>query len=188
VETASDHLWEGDVETVLKMIDELRVGMKAKDFGKAKRYFKKLADRMQYRRLDSLGLPIGTGAIESAGRQTVGLRLARAGTMCRSEAAEGMTMMRCHLMSGRWVDLVHMVMDLHTRRFDPDHPSCHDPIYKVRERVNVKVPIRPDEKGRNSGIFDALLQRLVDGVIDIKRLDSEIWTVYRGSGIATFDV
>jgi len=155
VETVADHLWEGDIETVLAMIDELRVGMKAKEFTRLKGYISKNAHRMQYKKLDLLNLPVGTGAIESAGRQTVGLRMARAGTCWKPVKAEGMVMMRCYLMSGRWEMLAHMVLNFRARRFDAEHPSCHRPINEIRDSVEVRVPVHPKAKGRDSGLHAA---------------------------------
>jgi hypothetical protein len=60
------------------------------------------AGRLRYSRLRSQGLPIGSGAVESAIRRVVNLRLKGNGQMWLEENAEGMILLRGAALTGRW--------------------------------------------------------------------------------------
>ena len=76
-------------------------------------YFRNNADRMRYPRLRAACLPIGTGAVESAIRRVVNLRLKGAGTFWDEDNAERMLLLRCRLKANRWRD-VEESMNRHT--------------------------------------------------------------------------
>lgn len=61
---------------------------------------------MQYRTFVAAKLPTGSGAIESAVRRVVNLRMKGNGTFWRIENAEAMLMLRGYLKAGRFDDLV----------------------------------------------------------------------------------
>jgi hypothetical protein len=67
-----------------------------------KNYFERNSKRMQYSFISSLGLPIGSGAMESAIRRVVNLRLKRASIYWLEETAEAMLLLRSFYKSGRW--------------------------------------------------------------------------------------
>ena len=55
-------------------------------------------------------MPTGSGAIESALRQVVNLRLKSAGSFWLPDNVENMLVLRCALKSGRWDELVQEVL------------------------------------------------------------------------------
>jgi hypothetical protein len=68
-------LRRGEVEEVIAAIDELCLGRLAGALATQRDYFARNADRMRYREFQQRGLPIGSGAVESAVRQVVNQRL-----------------------------------------------------------------------------------------------------------------
>ena len=66
------------------------------------KYFRDRLHLLRYDRIRKLGLPIGTGAVESAIRRIVNLRLKSPGTFWRPENAERMLYLRCRAKAGRW--------------------------------------------------------------------------------------
>jgi hypothetical protein len=61
--------------------------------------------RMDYAKLAKLGLPLGSGAIESAIRRVINLRLKGAGIFWHKQSAESMILLRCYAKAGRSQDL-----------------------------------------------------------------------------------
>jgi len=61
--------------------------------------------RMDYATLAKLGLPLGSGAIESAIRRVINLRLKGAGIFRHKQSAESMLLLRCYAKAGRSQDL-----------------------------------------------------------------------------------
>jgi hypothetical protein len=76
--------------------------------------------RMDYARYRQRGLPIGSGAVESAIRRVINLRVKGPGLLWYEQNAEGMILMRAAALTGRWQELVHNVrLSLSTdRRLD----------------------------------------------------------------------
>jgi hypothetical protein len=64
---------------------------------------------MDYARFQELGLPLGSGAVESAIRRVVNLRVKGPGLMWKEENAEGMILLRAAALSGRWEELLEKV-------------------------------------------------------------------------------
>ena len=65
-------------------------------------YFHKNSNAISYAEFTENNLPIGSGAIESAVRRVVNLRIKGAGTFWHLENAEAILHMRCQLKSGNW--------------------------------------------------------------------------------------
>ncbi len=57
---------------------------------------------MQYDKIKSLNLPIGSGAVESAIRRVVNLRLKGPSIFWNKESAEAILMLRSYYKAGRW--------------------------------------------------------------------------------------
>ena len=74
------------------------------------RYFLRHRDRMQYAKIRNLGLPIGSGAVESAVRRVINLRLKGASIYWRDDSAEAMLMLRAFYKAGRWNLLKEMAL------------------------------------------------------------------------------
>lgn len=68
-------------------------------------YFRERTRLMRYDELRERGLPLGTGAVESAIRRVVNLRLKGTGIFWEPANAERMLYMRCRLKAGRWVEV-----------------------------------------------------------------------------------
>ena len=62
------------------------------------------AGHLDYARFRRRGVPLGSGAIESAIRRVVNLRLKGNSLTWYKENAEGMLMLRCLVLSNRWDD------------------------------------------------------------------------------------
>ena len=96
-------LWEGDIECIGEMIKINFTGQgKKKALRKWKNYFLKNKDRMQYSHFKTLGLPQGSGSVESAIRRVINLRLKSCGSFWKKENAEIYLFLRSQLISGRW--------------------------------------------------------------------------------------
>jgi len=65
-------------------------------------YFHRHQDRMQYHCLRRRKIPIGSGAVESAIRRVINLRLKAPGTFWREDTAEIFLYLRSQIISGRW--------------------------------------------------------------------------------------
>lgn len=92
----------GEIEALCAELSSLVVGRSA---GVAKRemlYFETHKERMRYDVLLEKRLPIGSGATESAVRQTINMRLKGAGMFWLRKNAEGILHLRCYLKAGRW--------------------------------------------------------------------------------------
>jgi len=88
---------------------ELCKGRRSKEVGKIIDYFEKHEKRMQYLDFKNAGYPIGSGAIESAVRRVVNLRMKGPGIFWLPESAEAFLHVRAQLLSGRWNDLCRLV-------------------------------------------------------------------------------
>ena len=103
---AKDLLHAGSIDKLLGHFDLLAIGRRAAAVNKHRDYFASNEERMQYEAFVRRRLPIGSGAIESAIRRVVNMRLKGNGTFWRIENAEAMLMLRSYLKSGRFDDLV----------------------------------------------------------------------------------
>jgi len=103
-------LKHGDVQEVVAAIDELCVGRNATALTTERDYFARNAQRMRYKDFSEAGLPIGSGAVESAIRQVVNLRLKSNGMFWLHCRAEHILHLRAFLRAGRWDSLVEMTL------------------------------------------------------------------------------
>jgi len=95
-------LIDGNIEAICSELDELAIGRNADIAKKEIQYFQTNKERMRYKSLLEKNLPIGSGATESAVRQTINMRLKGAGMFWLIENAEGLLHLRCYLKAGRW--------------------------------------------------------------------------------------
>jgi len=105
------HLRAGRVETVIQAIDDLCVGRRAKAMRTERNYFARNAERMRYRVFENRGLPIGSGAVESAVRRLVNLRIKSNATYWLEQSAEAILHLRAVLKAGRWEELERHAFD-----------------------------------------------------------------------------
>ena len=99
-------LWRGDIDALVSRIDELGVGRSAKGVRKHRDYFARNAHRMQYESFRKQKLPIGSGAVESAVRRIVNLRMKGNSKYWLADNAEGMLLARSYLKAGRLDELL----------------------------------------------------------------------------------
>jgi len=98
-------LYDGKVDVVIARIGELAVGRRAAAVHEVTNYFRNHRDLMHYDELRAAKLPIGSGAVESAIRRVINLRLKGPGCFWEEPNAERMLLLRCRLKSGRWDEL-----------------------------------------------------------------------------------
>lgn len=106
VERIEKHLYAGRVERVIESIEALRVGRRGTAVGKCIGYFDTHRNRMRYEDFRQRGLPIGSGAVESAVRRVVNLRMKGNSIYWLPGHAEALLHLRAHLKAGRWDQLV----------------------------------------------------------------------------------
>jgi hypothetical protein len=88
------------------------------------------AGRLQYPTFRKMGLPLGSGAIESSIRRVINLRLKNNGMFWREEHAEEMLQVRAQVISRRWDERVkemrrHLCRDGRTNwKWEPRAMSC----------------------------------------------------------------
>jgi len=99
-----DLLWHGEFDELRSTIEELfRSPEKRKQaLKKFDNYFAGNQDRMNYSIFKEHNLPTGSGAVESAIRRVINLRLKGAGIFWTEEMAEVMLFLRSQLLCGRW--------------------------------------------------------------------------------------
>jgi hypothetical protein len=102
VTTQCNRLRKGEVERIISDITSWCRGRNSKSIRTELNYFKKHRQRMAYEQVAALRLPIGSGAIESAIRRVVNLRLKGPAIFWCKGHAEDLLMLRSYYKSGRW--------------------------------------------------------------------------------------
>lgn len=105
LEKARSWLWEGQIDQLLQACQQLPA-QEIPAIHKAITYFTHNQHRMDYARFRKLGYFIGSGTVESAGKQIAGLRLKRAGARWTEEGALTTAKARAAWLSGTWDVLV----------------------------------------------------------------------------------
>jgi hypothetical protein len=95
-------LLKGHVEQVVEAVRELCRGRYSKAVTTERNYFIRNQQRMAYPTIKALSLPLGSGAVESAIRRVVNLRLKGPCIFWYRENAEKMLMLRSYYKAGRW--------------------------------------------------------------------------------------
>ena len=67
-------------------------------------------ERLRYAKFRQQRLPVGSGAVESAVRRVINLRMKSASVTWTEEHAEGVLHLRAHAKSGRWAELEETVL------------------------------------------------------------------------------
>ena len=95
-----DALWDGQVAEVLTELTQWQACGEA--VAAAVSDYTTHQGRMDYPRYRARGLPIGSGSVESAGKQLVSARLKQAGMIWDAVGAEAVATVRAWLKSARW--------------------------------------------------------------------------------------
>lgn len=101
-------LLSGKISEVITSIRVICRGRNSKKLLAEKNYFVRNRKHMQYDVIASIGLPIGSGAMESAIRRVVNLRLKGASIYWLEKTAEAMLMLRSFYKAGRW-DMLNII-------------------------------------------------------------------------------
>jgi len=106
LEQARSLLWEGQIEALIhdcQLLSSIPAAQKA--VYDAVSYFTNNHKRMDYARFRQQGYFIGSGTVESAGKQIAGLRLKRAGARWTETGAVATAKARVAWLSDQWDDL-----------------------------------------------------------------------------------
>lgn len=103
-------LLKGQVDQVINAVRAICRGRNSREIRTQRDYFIKNAKRMGYASARNEKMPIGSGAVESAIRRVVNLRLKGAGIYWLEESAEAMLLLRSYFKAGRWNLLKEMAI------------------------------------------------------------------------------
>ena len=103
-------LKNGDVDLVIQAGRVLCRGRNAAKIRTQVEYFVERKNLMRYRAYRRRGIPLGSGAVESAIRRVINLRLKGLSMFWRAENAERMLHMRSYFKAGRWDELMRRVL------------------------------------------------------------------------------
>jgi hypothetical protein len=101
-------LLQGQVEQVIVAVRDLCRGRNSKAMRTQLDYLTKNQSRMAYATLMAMKLPIGSGAIESAVRRVINLRLKGSSLFWCRASAEAILLLRSYYKAGRWKMLKQM--------------------------------------------------------------------------------
>jgi hypothetical protein len=108
VKQQRQRLRHGQAQGVVEAVDQLCRGPLSKAVRTQRDYFARNAERLDYPAAKEAGLPIGSGAVESAIRRVINLRLKGASIYWLKPNAEAMLMLRSYFKAGRWNLLKNM--------------------------------------------------------------------------------
>ncbi len=103
-----DLMWSGDFDELRSTIEILFSSPKKRNqaLKKFDNYFVANKERMQYSLFKEQNLPTGSGAVESAIRRVINLRIKGAGIFWTAEMAEVMLFLRSQFLCGRWATVL----------------------------------------------------------------------------------
>jgi hypothetical protein len=96
------HLHRGEVDNVIHALDQLYARTESDVVRTAAGYFQENRQRMDYQRFRQLGLPIGSGTVESGVQQVIQHRMHRPGRGWKRECATGMLFLLCEYHGNRF--------------------------------------------------------------------------------------
>jgi len=102
-------LKKGKTEQVINAIQSLCRGRNSAKMRRERNYFIHNKYRMNYAGIGQMKLPLGSGAMESAVRRVINLRLKGAGIFWNKENAEAIILLRSFYKAGRWNMLKRLV-------------------------------------------------------------------------------
>lgn len=103
-------LYRGQLEALIDELTTLARGRRGKAIHTEIEYFHKHTARMRYHLFRKAQIPLGSGAVESAIRRVVNLRMKGPGIFWLEGNSERMLSLRCQLLSGRWQQFLHAVL------------------------------------------------------------------------------
>jgi hypothetical protein len=121
LDTQRKRLKQGQLKAVLSAMQDLCRGRRAGKIRKEIAYFETHAHRMRYDHFQRAGIPMGSGAVESAIRRIVNLRMKGNGIFWNPDNVQRMLFIRCQLLSGRWQAFIRALL------CNDDTPSTQTP-------------------------------------------------------------
>ncbi len=106
IKQAKKMLYRGNIKQLVAHIESLAVGRRSKKVRSHIKYFSRNIKRMQYKTFSDKKIPRGSGAIESAVRRVLNLRMKSNAKFWKHVNAEGMIFLRSYLKAERFDDLV----------------------------------------------------------------------------------
>ncbi|HEY2689691.1 MAG TPA: hypothetical protein VGJ50_14695 [Streptosporangiaceae bacterium] len=98
----------GDIPALLSAARQFPLtGIKAQALDTALGYFETNAPRMRYQHFRSLGMFVGSGAVEAGCKAVIGQRLKLSGMHWSVPGAAGILTLRCQQASNRWEEIWH---------------------------------------------------------------------------------
>jgi len=104
-------LKKGETGVAIKNLQSAAKGSRSQLLQRELQYFVKNRHRLRYHEVAALKMPIGSGAIESAIRRVVNLRLKGPCIFWKEDSAEEMLLLRAYYKSGRWKLLQKMAYE-----------------------------------------------------------------------------
>lgn len=101
-------LLNGEIKSVISAIRTLLPNGPTKALTTELNYFIKNEKRMNYARAKEMAFPLGSGAMESAIRRVINLKLKGAAIFWKKENANAILLLRSFFKAGRWSLLNHM--------------------------------------------------------------------------------
>jgi hypothetical protein len=98
-------LKKGQIEDFIKSVKSACDGEKSKEIERECEFFVKNTARLGYAKMANLKFPMGSGAMESAVRRVINLRLKGPGIFWKEQTANEMIMLRSYYKTKRW-DLI----------------------------------------------------------------------------------
>lgn len=111
VQAHKRHLRRNQIDEIITSMRSHCIGRNAKKLKVLANRFATNRERMRYREFKLGGIPRGSGAVESAVRRIVNLRLKGPGIFWLPENAEGMLHLRSQLLSGTWDELMRRIFE-----------------------------------------------------------------------------
>ncbi|MGH7806655.1 MAG: hypothetical protein ACRENT_01020 [Thermodesulfobacteriota bacterium] len=105
INTQKGRLRHGKIEAVLEAFRHACSGTRSKALLRERGYFVKNRERLDYAAMRALNMPIGSGAIESAIRRVINLRMKSPCVFWNEDTAEEMLLLRSYYKAGRWESL-----------------------------------------------------------------------------------
>ncbi len=105
-----NRLKRGWIGRVIRAIEGLVTKSERKK-GTVVKYWTRNRHRLAYKDFRDRGLPLGSGAVESAVRRVINMRVKSPGTFWREDHVEGIIHLRAHSKAGRWCDIESAILN-----------------------------------------------------------------------------
>lgn len=128
-------LREGKIEQVIPAIEKLCKGRRSKKMRTELNYFIKNTGKMQYKLFESKGIPLGSGAVESAIRRVVNLRMKGNSIFWLEENGESFLHLRCAYKAGRFGNRILDVLNGCVEQAVV--VAYHDNVIEINDRANI---------------------------------------------------